>query len=51
MNYKLKYDLKTPSFLDKQRANKKLNLLYYKKRFNDFLYKNEKNYYIGSSYK
>jgi hypothetical protein len=48
MNYRVKPNM-APSFLDKQRANKKITILYYRKAIEDFLY-NDKNNYIGTSY-
>jgi hypothetical protein len=51
MNYKIKHNSRTPSFLDKQRANDKITTVYYRKILNDFLYKNDKYTHIGSSYR
>lgn len=49
MNHKIEYNL-APSFLDKQRAGKKISLLYYRKVFNDFIYQNDKFSNIGASF-
>jgi len=49
MNYKIKHDT-APTFLDKQRANNKITLLYYKKKFNEYIFSDDKNNYIGASY-
>jgi hypothetical protein len=51
MNYKLEYSKTAPSFLDKQRANDRITLLYYKKKFSNFINENDDYSYIGSSYK
>jgi hypothetical protein len=50
MNYKVEYNKTSPSFLDKQRANSRITLLYYKKIFNNILIENDEYSYIGSSY-
>ena len=49
MNYKINHDT-APTFLDKKRANIKITILYYKKKFNEYLLSNDKNNYIGASY-
>jgi hypothetical protein len=51
MNAKLEYNKTAPSFLDKQRANDRITVLYYKKKFNNFINENDDYSYIGSSYK
>jgi hypothetical protein len=49
MNNKIQHDV-SPTFVDKQRANDNITLLFYKKKLNTFLYNNDNNNYIGASY-